>query len=119
MVENEALRKNRFSKDRPGSRHTKKHPNGYFMPLLKQLLEKKVPVDDPKVRKLLGATKSGKATLKQLVILRHIQNATEGEHNSIKDMIDRFDGKVTDKVEHSMDDETKSLLNKAMERMNG
>ena len=75
--------------------HTKKHPNGYLVPKLKKLLNKKFRIKDPETEKII------KMAGADGVMLRLIWNALQGETPAIKEILERFDGKVKDKVEHS------------------
>ena len=105
-------KEHRYSKTNPppASRH-KKHPNGYLIPLLKRLLKKNIKYQDPETLKFI------KGKVKDAVIWRLILNATEGETPAIKEIIDRIDGKVKEKTEHSFDDDTRGLLSKALNRL--
>ena len=105
-------KEHRYSKTNPppASRH-KKHPNGYLTPLLRKLLEKKINYQDPETHKIIN----GK--VKDAVLWRLILNASEGETQAIREVLDRIDGKVKDKTEHSLDDDLKGLLGKALSRM--
>lgn len=85
----------RFPVNRPFAPHTKKHPNGYLTPLLKKLLLKKIKYIDPETQKII----QGK--VKDAVLWRLILNATEGETQAVKEILDRIDGKVTTPIEHS------------------
>ena len=112
MADNATLRANRYnSTTHKPPPHTQKHPNGYLVPLLKKLLTKKINIEDPETKKLV------KAQVKDAVIWRLILNATQGETPAIKEIIDRIDGKVKDKTEHSVDDDLKGLLTKALNRL--
>ena len=75
--------------------HTQKHPNGYLLPILKKLLNKKMTVKDEEVRKIFEL-KDGKtkAELKKVIMLRYILNAVEGENQAIEGIFDRIDGKL-------------------------
>lgn len=70
--------------------HTKKHPNGYLVPLIKRFLNKTINYEDPETQKMI----TGK--VKDAVIWRLILNATQGENIAIKEILDRIDGKSPD-----------------------
>ncbi len=89
--------------------HTKKGP--YLLPLLKKFLKKTIKYEDPETQKII------RGRVKDAVIWRLILNATQGETNAIREIIDRIDGKVKDKTEHSVDDGTKGLLSKALDKL--
>ena len=73
--------------------HTKTGP--YLTPLLKKLLEKKIRIEDPETQKII------KANVKHALLWRLILNGTQGETPAIKEILERIDGKVTDKTELS------------------
>jgi len=87
-MENEALKKHRFPKGYRSGNNNKKHPNGYLTPLLKRFLNKKIDITDPETQKKV------KALVKDAVIWRLIFNATQGENEAIKEILNRIDGKV-------------------------
>lgn len=91
--------------------HTKKHPNGYLTPILKQLLNKTMLVDDPEVRRVLNIKTGTKAEMKKIIMLRYILNAMQGENHAIEGILDRIDGKALQKLEHSGTLDLQSLLN--------
>ncbi len=93
--------------------HTQKHPNGYLVPLLKKLLNKKLDIEDPITKKKITAL------AKDVIMRKLILNAAGGDNVAIKEILERVDGKVKEKTEHSIDDETKGLLTKALGRLNG
>ncbi len=68
--------------------HTKKGP--YLIPLLKKFLEKSIDYEDPETQKMIHG-KVGDA-----VIWRLILNATQGENEAIKEILNRVDGKSAD-----------------------
>lgn len=94
--------------------HTKKGP--YLVPLIRKFLEKKIDFEDPETRKMINGR------VKDAVIWRLLLNATQGENQAIKEILDRMDGKVTDfiidqskhtyltKVEVKVSDDTKLPL---------
>ena len=89
--------------------HTKKGP--YLVPLLRRMLKKKISFEDPETQKII------KGRVNDAVLWRLILNATQGETPAIKEILDRIDGKVKDKTEHSVADETSSLFLKALSRL--
>jgi len=89
--------------------HTKKGP--YLIPLLRRMLKKKISFEDPETQKII------KGRVKDAVLWRLILNATQGETPAIKEIIDRIDGRVKEKTELSIDDATKGLLLKALDRL--
>ena len=82
----------RFKVGNPSGHHTQKHPNGYFLPLLKRYLEKKINYEDPETQKIVN----GK--VKDAIIWRLILNASQGDNQAIKEILDRLDGKVAQKL---------------------
>jgi hypothetical protein len=70
-----------------------KYPNGYLTPLIKRFLNKKIDITDPETQKKV------KALVKDAVIWRLIFNATQGENEAIKEILNRIDGKVIEKTE--------------------
>ena len=68
--------------------HTKKGP--YLVPLIRKFLEKKISFEDPETQKMI------KGRVKDAVIWRLLLNATQGENQAIKEILDRVDGKVSD-----------------------
>lgn len=107
----ERLKKYRFKKGNPGGGHTKKHPNGYLLPILKKLLNTKIDITDPVTEKTI------KKFAKNAIMEKLICNAACGDNTAIKEIFERVDGKVKDKTEHSLDDETKKLLGNALNRL--
>lgn len=89
--------------------HTKK--GHYLLPLLKKFLNKKINYEDPETEKEI------RGKVKDAVLWRLILNATQGEISAIKEIFERIDGKVKDKTEHSVDDDLKGLLGKALKRL--
>jgi len=92
MAENQALREHRFSKTNPPKPHTQKHPNGYFLPLLKRFLKKKINYIDPETNETI------KGKVKDAVVWRLILNATQGDNEAIKEIFNRLDGKTPQKL---------------------
>jgi len=74
-------------------RNSKKHPNGYLTPILKKMLLKKYRIEDPELQKRI------KMSGAKGVMLRLVWNALQGEQDAIKTILERFDGKVKDKLE--------------------
>ena len=72
--------------------HTQKGP--YLVPLLKRLLNKKTNIADPEVQRILrGKVGDKRITFKAIIMLRLILNATQGENEAIKEILNRIDGK--------------------------
>jgi hypothetical protein len=71
--------------------HTQKGP--YLLPIIKRFLNKKIKYIDPETQQKI----EGK--VKDAVIWRLILNATEGETLAIKEILNRLDGKVVQKIE--------------------
>lgn len=84
-----------FKKGHPGGGHTQKHPNGYLTSILKKLLKKKITYEDPETKEMV------KGLVKDILPLRLIYNASQGELPAIKEIFDRVDGKVVEKTELS------------------
>jgi len=86
--------------------HTQKHPNGYLTPLLKRFLNKKIDYIDPETNQKI----SGK--VKDAVMWRLLLNGCQGETPAIKEILDRLDGKVLQRTEHSgqVDSGTKIVI---------
>jgi hypothetical protein len=89
----EPPRDKRFPVNRPPRPHTKKHPNGYFICRLRRFLKKHINYEDPETQKII------KGEVGEAVLWRLILNATQGETPAIKEILDRVDGKVTQKLE--------------------
>lgn len=60
--------------------------------ILKKLLEKKISYEDPETKKQI------KGKIGMVIALRLILNACQGENEAIKEIIDRVDGKATQKL---------------------
>ncbi len=86
----------RFPVNRPARPHTQKHPNGYLTPLLNKLLNKKMTVNDPEVKRILETKPKDKTELKKILVLRWILNGIQGENDAIKEIFNRVDGKISD-----------------------
>lgn len=83
-----------FTSEYQPDKRNHKHPNGYLTPILKRILTKKqFNIQDPDTQKVI------KMTGMQGVMLRLVWNALQGEHNAIQTILERFDGKVKDKLE--------------------
>ena len=80
----------RFPVNRPHAPHTKKGP--YLMPLLKKFLNKEINFEDPETQKMI------RGRVKDAVIWRLILNATQGDNQAIKEILERIDGKMAQKV---------------------
>jgi hypothetical protein len=70
--------------------HTKKGP--YLVPLLRKLLEKKITFEDPETRKMI------EGTVKDALMWRLVLNGTQGDHQALKEILDRVDGKVAQEL---------------------
>jgi len=79
------------SKNQPKNRG---HRGPAIVTELKKLLEKKIDYEDPTTKKPVN----GK--IKYAVMLRLVYNALEGETRAISEIMDRIDGKVTQKAEN-------------------
>lgn len=66
--------------------HTKK--GKYLVPLLRRFLEKRINYQDPETSKII------KGKVKDAVIWRLLLNATQGENEAIKEILNRIDGKI-------------------------
>ncbi len=84
--------------------HTKKHPEGYLTPLLKKMLSKKFKISDPDTDKIV------KMTGADGVMLRLVWNALQGENEAIKTILERLDGKVTDKIDMKVEEKRITLI---------
>lgn len=85
----EAGKDTRFPANRQD--HTQKGP--YLVPLLKKFLEKTITYIDPETElKVRGKVKDA-------ILWRLILNATQGDNEAIKEVINRFDGKVPQQTE--------------------
>jgi hypothetical protein len=93
-----------FPVNRPATPHTQKGP--YLVPLLKRFLEKKINYIDPETNLKI------KGKVKDAILWRLILNATEGDTHAIREILDRFDGKVMQKTEVSgqVDSSTKIII---------
>ena len=76
----------RFPVNRPHAPH-KGFKGPYLTPLIKKFLNKKINFEDPETQKII------RGRVKDAVIWRLILNATQGENEAIKEIIDRIDGK--------------------------
>lgn len=84
--------------------HTTKGP--YLTPLLKRFLEKKITYIDPETElKIRGKVKDA-------ILWRLILNATTGDNEAIKEILNRFEGRVVQKTEVSgqVDSSTKIII---------
>ena len=75
--------------------HTQKHPDGYLTPILKKVLSKTYRCEDPETKKFKKI--KGSQGLMQVLIWEGMQ----GNVVAIKEILDRLDGKVAQKLEHS------------------
>lgn len=80
----------RFSKTNP-------HPAGprgpYLTSFLKRCLNKKIKYKDPKTQKII------KGTVRDALMWQLISNGCRGENDAIKEILNRVDGKVIDRIE--------------------
>lgn len=97
----------RFPVNRPPKPHTQKHPEGYLTSILKKLLNKKMKITDPEVKKVLEIKSGTKAALKKIIMLRYILNAIQGENQAIEGILDRIDGKLKSNGNHPLVDQSK------------
>jgi len=93
------------STHQPKTRNTK-HPNGYLMPLVYRILEKKhFRWEDPEsqtIKRLLG---------KNAVAIQWIWSILQGDTRALKELVERTDGKVPQKLEgEGFDEETKIII---------
>jgi len=84
----------RFPVNRPHAPNKGNH-GPYLTPILKKLLTKKIRYEDPETQKII------KGVVKDVVMLRLILNASQGDNVAIKEILERVDGKVIDKTELS------------------
>lgn len=84
-------KKTRFPVNRQD--HTKKHPNGYFNPKLIRFLKKAIKYEDPETQKFI------KGEAGDAVAWRLILNAAQGDNVAIKELLERLDGKVVQRLE--------------------
>lgn len=68
---------------------------GYVSPtaILRDMMAKKVDYKDPKTRKII------KKCIGEVIILKHLENASKGDRASVEDILDRIDGKALDRKE--------------------
>ena len=76
-------------------------PKGYSSPLvaLQKLMDKKITYEDVETKKMV------KGKISDVIALRLVLNAAQGEYTALKDIMDRIDGKPADKVQHSGKDD--------------
>jgi hypothetical protein len=70
---------------------------GYSSPTaaLRKFMDKKIRYEDPETQKMV----TGK--ISDVIALRMVLNASQGEYTALKDIMDRLDGKPADKIQHS------------------
>ena len=100
--EKEWLKPYRFPVNRKD--HTTKHPEGYLTSRLKRMLKKKFKIADPETEKIIKMTGSDG------VMLRLVWNALQGENDAIKQILERLDGKVTDKIDMNVQEKRVTLI---------
>ena len=82
---------------------TQKGP--YLTPILKRFLNKEIDYIDPETQQKI------RGRVKDAVLWRLILNATEGETAAIKEILERFDGKVKgDNDQGQVDSSTKIII---------
>lgn len=74
--------------------HTQKGP--YLTPLIKKFLSKKLTYVDPDTKKKICRT------AKNAIIWKLISNSAKGELGAIKEILERIDGKVAEKIESTV-----------------
>ena len=86
---------------KPGRAKTGGKQKGYSSPLtaLRKLMDKEITYDDP------TTGKRTKGKISDVIAIRLVLNASQGEYTAIKDIIDRLDGKPADKVQHTGKDD--------------
>ena len=89
--------KNRFPVNRPHAPN-KGNKGPHLTTILKKILSAKWDFKDPKIKALIKERKL-KPTIETALMLRRILNGTEGDDMAIERILDRIDGKVTQKVE--------------------
>ena len=72
------------------------HKGPYLTPLLKRLLKKKIKYEDPETQKII------KGRVKDALMWRLILSGAQGEVPAIKEILERIDGKVVDKIENTI-----------------
>ena len=83
--------------DRKPKPHTQKGP--YLLPLLKKFLEKKIDYIDPETNERI------KGKVKDAILWRLILNASQGDNEAIKEVLNRIDGKVAEVIKHEEEQE--------------
>jgi len=82
---------NRFSSTNQPS-HQGRHKGSTLTDILRKLLKKKIMYEDPETKQMV------KGRINQVVMLRLLLNATQGENEAIKEILDRIDGKTAQKL---------------------
>ena len=86
---------NRFSSTNQPKHHA--GPRGhYLVPLLRKALAKKVNFQDPDTKRMI------KIPVAEAIALRLIFNGLQGDIRAIKEIMDRVDGKVTQKSSNEL-----------------
>lgn len=65
-----------------------RHKGSTLTDILRKLLKKKIKYEDPETKKMV----TGK--IKDVIVLRYLLNACQGENKAIEGIFDRIDGKV-------------------------
>lgn len=96
---------------KPGHKKLGGKQKGYTSPTaeLKRLLEKKISYEDPESKKQV----TGK--ISTVIALRGILNACQGDQNAIEDILDRIDGKPSQKVVSEMEGKITVVVHNARE----
>jgi len=81
-------KKTRFPVNRPHA--PVKGPT--LTPLLRKALEKKIKFEDPETQKII------KGRVKDAVVWRLLLNATQGDNEAIKEVLNRIDGKQVEQI---------------------
>ena len=101
---------NRFSSTNQPT-HQGRHKGATLTDILRKLLKKKIEYEDPETQKMV------KGKISQVVMLRLLLNACQGENDAIKEILDRIDGKTPQKlIGEGMGGETRIILFTPKER---
>ena len=83
--------------------HTQKGP--YLTSFLKRCLKKKISFEDPETQKII------KGKVKDAIVWRLILNATQGDNIALKEIFERIDGKLAQKlIGEGMGGDTKIII---------
>ena len=74
---------------------------GYSSPTaaLRKMMDKKITYEDPESKKMV------RGKISDVIAIRLVLNAAQGEYTALKDIMDRIDGKPADKVQHTGKDD--------------